>query len=194
MKYLKMLALASATALAVLGITGTASATIATSPAGTQIGVGTVIKSELVGTAVLHPPIGNIECTQSNGEGKVTRAGSGTETPAGEAFFVAFSGCNAEVVVLSKGTGEIHTEGSTANGNGTMTSTGAEVTVTFSGFHCIFKTNGTDVGVLTGGTPAVAEINGVIPRTGGRSGAFCGSTAQLTATAKVTTPGTVLID
>lgn len=194
MKYLKMLALASATALAVLGITSTASATIATSPAGTQIGVGTVITSELVGKAVLHPPFGNIECSQSNGEGKVTRAGSSTETPAGEAFFVAFSECNAEVVVLSKGTGEIHTEGSSANGNGTMTSTGAEVTVTFSGFHCIFKTNATDVGQLTGGTPAVADINGVIPRTGGRSGAFCGTQAQLTATAKVTSPGTVLID
>lgn len=194
MKYLKMLALASATALAVLGITGTASATIATSPAGTQIGVGTVIKSELTGTAVLHPPIGDIECKKAGGEGKVTRAGSSTETPTGESFFVSFSECNAEVVVLNKGTGEIHTEGSTANGNGTMTSSGAEVTVTFSGFHCIFKTNNTDVGVLTGGTPAIAEVNSAIPRTGGRSGAFCGTTALLTATLKVTTPETVLID
>jgi hypothetical protein len=194
MKCLKMLALASLTAAIVLGASGAALASTLTSPAGTALSKGAVIKSELTATAIFHPPIGDIECRKAGGEGEVTDAGSSTETAKGELFFGTFSECNAEVKVLTTGTVEVHTEGSSANGNGTLTGSGTEVTVVFSGFHCVFGTSNTDLGKVTGGTPATVQVNGTIPRIGGRSGVFCGSTAVMTAQFKVTSPATLLID
>ena len=194
MKCLKMLALASLTAAAVLVAAGPASATIVTSPAGTTLGKGAVIKAELSGSAIFHPVIGQIECEQASGEGEITNPGSPTGTVQGILFIGNFGGCNAEIKVLNTGTAEVHTEGGSANGNATMTSSGAEVTVVFSGFHCIFITNNTDFGQVTGGAPATVQVNGEIPRSGGRSGAFCGAAAELTAELVVTSPSTLFID
>ena len=75
---------------------------------------------------------------------------------------------------------------------GTITSTGAEITLEAFGCHCIFGTNATDLGKFTGsaktGGAATLDAVATIPRTAGRSGAFCGSTAQLTGSAEVTKP------
>jgi len=85
------------------------------------------------------------------------------------------------VTVITKGSLEIHTRETGVTESGTLTSSGSEVTVEFLGFHCIFKTSSTDIGTLTAnGGNATFDIAATIPRTGGRSGAFCGSTAQWT--------------
>jgi hypothetical protein len=100
--------------------------------------------------------------------------------------------------VLATGTGEIHTAGATSNGNGTATSTGTRVTVVYFGFHCIFETNKTDVGTLTGSNntkgKATGDISATIPRVGGSSGAFCGSSAPLTGSVVINTPSNIVID
>jgi hypothetical protein len=195
MNHLKMLALAGMTAVLVLAAAGAASATEVTSPAGTKLGVKTVIKAGLSGQAIFHPPFGSITCNKASGEGEITSAGGTTETVKGILFIGNFSECNATITVLSTGTAEVHTEKSgSSNGNGTMTSSGAQVTVQFVGTHCIYGTSNTDFGNVIGGTPAIVKVNGIIPRTGGTSGIFCGSTAQLTAELVVTTPGTLFVD
>jgi len=66
------------------------------------------------------------------------------------------------------------------------------------GFHCIFGTGaGTDIGTVTtntaSGGAATLDIGATIPRTGGTSGVFCGSTAQWTGTYKTTVPATLII-
>lgn len=192
MKYLKIMGLAAVVAAALMAFAGIASATELTSPSGTKYS-GTV-SSAAEGTTILHPPIGDIECKESSVAGSISNAGSSTETVSGSLSTLTFTNCNATVNVLRKGSLEIHTKGTTANGNGTLTSSGAEVTVEFAGFHCIFSTSNTDLGTVTGGTPATLDIEATIPRTGGNSGAFCGTTAAWTGSYKVSSPSTLLVD
>jgi hypothetical protein len=192
MKHLKALGLGGVTVIAFLAFTGTALATIVTSPAGTQLGAGAVIKAELVGKAVMHGSFADVTCGKASGEGKMTNAGSSTTTAAGEIFLGTFSECNFPVKVLNTGTSEVHTEGTSANGNGTLTSSGAEVQVETSVGNCVFTTKGTDLGKVIGGTPAKVVMNAIIPRTGGNF--LCGSSGNFTAELVVTSPGTIFID
>lgn len=204
MKYVKMLGFAAVAAAALMAFvgTGTASASTLTDGSGTVLGVGTEIKAENTETVTLHPPIGAIECEHSTVAGKVTNAGGTTHivhektketttithTVKGDIETLTFTECNATVTVLKKGTLEIHSTAAENDNKGILTSSGAEVTVEFVGFHCIFSTNSTSIGTVTGGNPAKLAIEATIPRTGGRSGAFCGTTAQWTGGYEVTAP------
>jgi hypothetical protein len=168
-----------------------ASATEMTNGSG-MVTTGSTIAASAEGTTTLHPPIGDIECSGSEVEGTTSNTGGASETVGVKNSKLTFTGCNAEVVVLEKGTLEFHTKTANADGNGTLTSSGAKVTVTFVGFHCIFTTSSTDIGTATGsvntGSNATLDIEATIPRTGGRSGAFCGSTAQWTGSYLFTSP------
>jgi hypothetical protein len=83
--------------------------------------------------------------------------------------------------------GTLSIEGIGSN-NGILNGTGNEVTVELevkpNRFHCIFKANATNLGTVTGSSTtkatATLDISASIPRTGGSSGAFCGTTAQWT--------------
>lgn len=202
MKYIKMLGLAAVAAAALMAFVGASTAS-ATTLTGTgcvgelegHCAIGTEIKAENEGKVILDPPFGAIECSVSNVAGKTTTTGGASETVVGEIETLTFSSCNATVTVLKKGTLEIHSLGSS---NGTLTSSGAEVTVQFLGTHCVFSTNNTDLGTVTGSTTtggnATLDIKATIPRTGGTSGAFCGSTAAWTGAYKVTSPATLNVD
>jgi hypothetical protein len=200
MKIIKMFglaAIAAAALMAVVGV-GSASATRLTAPDGTFAPAGTLITAEVeVGTSViLHPPFGDIICEKSHVEGKTSNAGSTTETVKGTISTLSFTSCNATVTVLKPGSLEIHW---ISGNDGTVTSSGTEVTVEFFGTHCIFATSNTDIGTLTGATTtktehATFDISATIPRTGGRSGAFCGSTAKWTGNYTITTPKNLNVD
>ena len=195
MKYLKILAVAAVAAAAMMAVAGSASATVLTETIGgvdTQVPVNAELTGHLeAGTeATLKSSfIGEVKCSVSTIAGKVTNAGGATETVQGEITELTFTSCNGTVTVLKKGTLEVHTEGASANGNGTLTSNGAEVTVELAGLHCIFTTSNTDVGQVkgthSGSVEAKAEST-PIPRTGGRSGAFCGSSATWRAAYTIT--------
>ncbi len=206
MKYLKILGLAAIAAAALMAFVGagTASATTltCTEPAGTKVTcpAGTLIHATSEGHAVLDSSVlGNIEC-ESTVQGKTSNAGGTAETVKGNIEALTFEPCteNPVVVVLAKGSLEIHTEGTNANNNGTLTSTGTEVTIEKFGFHCIFKTSATDLGKVTGSTTtkatATLDISATIPRTGGRSGAFCGASAPWTGSYKIDTPDWLDVD
>ena len=198
MKIFKLAAMAAAAvvAFAALGA-GSASATELDNATG-MIATGSTIAASAESTTTLHPPIGDIECSASGVEGTTSNTGGASETVSGNISSLTFTGCNATVTVLAKGSLEIHTRETGANSNGTLTSSGTEVTVEFGGFHCIFKTSSTDIGTLTGsantGGNATLDIEATSPRTGGRSGAFCGSTAKWTGSYKVNTPSTLNVD
>jgi len=195
MKYLKMLGLAAVGACALMAFVGagSASATILTCDGGT-CAVGTVIHAENEnGHVTLHPIIGDIQCA-STVEGKITNAGSSTTTVEGSVSSLLFVGCtNGATAHTIKGGSLILHTGTNQNTEGTVTSVGAEVTIEAFGFHCIFGTGtGVDIGLFTGsektGTNATFDIAATIPRIGGRSGAFCGSSAQWTGNYKITKP------
>ena len=192
MKYAKMLGLLAVAAAALMAFAGVASATILTSPAGTTY--TSTIKAESEGSTTLHnSSLGiSVTCTASTVEGKVESHGAAS-TAGGKISSLTFTGCGTNDVSVAKaGSLEIHSLGS---GKGTLTSTGAEITInsTSIGISCTYTTNGTDIGVVTGGTPAkLAIASSTITRTG--DSVFCGSSGLWTGNYKVTTPSTLLID
>ncbi len=214
MNCLKMLGLAAIAAGALMAFAGagTASATelTCTNALGNKVmcETGTVILFESEGHTVIDSPIGNIECA-SAAEVQASNTGGTSETVKLTMRTLIFGPpCTNSVVVqvLAKGTWEIHTdpadpigsEGKT--GNGTVTSTGTKITVEQSGFHCIFETTNTDIGTLTGASTATnaakefthmatLDISARIPRTGGRSGIFCGESSPWTGSYTVTSAG-----
>lgn len=206
MRNLKFFGLATLAVVAVGIVTvGPASATelTCTNPLGTKAmcQAGTIIHAESEGSVILHPPIGDIEC-ETTFEGITTNTGSSTETVFGDILSHTYFNCNAEVKVLKTGTFEIHTDhldSQGTSGNGTITSSGTEITITFVGFHCIFTTNNTTFGTITGSTnlghrTATIDLEGEFPRTGGRSGAFCGTSAKLTGSLTIDKPDWLDVD
>jgi hypothetical protein len=199
MRSLKTLYLAAAALAAMAAFaTSSASATTLTGSGGTDLETGTIVSGATEGTTVYHPPFGDLECQESSFSGKISNAGSSTETAKVTLETLSFSQCNTTYTVLKAGILEFHTSGSTADNNGTLTSNGTELTTEFIGTHCIFSTSNTSIGTVTGssttGGNATLDISATIPRTGGRSGAFCGSTAQWTGSYKFTSPSVLNID
>lgn len=190
MRYIKRFGPLLIAAAALMALAGSASATSLTSPAGTTYTSTIKATSEHV---TLTGSFTTVTCTSSVMEGKVESHGASV-TAGGKVSRLEFSGCNHPVTVFKAGSLEVHTAGSTSNGNGTLTSAGAEVVVHTSVGTCTFTTSATDIGVVTGSTNvnAILDIDGAtIPRTGGAF--FCGSSGVLSANYLVTTPSTLYV-
>lgn len=191
MTYLKMLSLSAVAAVALMAFAGTASASTFTSPPGTNY-TGTITGEEAEPLS-LHPGSGasflTIKCNQSHVRGKVEQHGAGV-TAKGPIELLTFAECGNDVVtVLKLGSIEGHP---LAEGNGTITSTGAEVRVhTSEGPICTLKTNATDIGTLTGGKEPKFDINSSSIPT---SGFLCPSTSIWTGGYKLLTPSDLTVD
>lgn len=193
---LKMFPIAVVAALMALAMTaGTASATVLckneSSPCTEKYGAGTELKLSLVGTWVLHPSIGTIECGESTLESKIENAG-GSETPvSGSITTLTFGKCNATVSVLKKGKLIHHAIKGTKNSTTTLGE--SEITVEKSGFHCIYGVGAAaiDLGEQTN-KPLDRRFHWrpKLMKMGGKSGVFCGSEAESTAEYEWTAPAT----
>jgi len=229
MKYAKMLGLLAVAAMALMAFASSASATTGTKhiinankeTETVPVAVGDTIHATNVGEAILDGTV-NIKCKKSTVSGTVSNAGSATETLSGNISTLTFEECGANTVtVLNKGSLSVHTHWKVvidkpgtgeeqktepeccepADGNGTLTSTGAEVTVLTHNIlgtvHCEYVTNETDVGTVdgsnnTGKTATLTVDSTPIPR---RSTDFgCGSTSEWTAEYTVSTPDYLAID
>jgi hypothetical protein len=194
-RYVAALAVAATAFVAWIGA-GTASATVLcktnTNPCSSPYPKGTVFSGELTGNAVFHSVIGNFECTKGSGSVETTSSGSATETVKGVTKTLTFGGCNTEIVVLTPGAGgEIHWISGTSNGN--FTAEGVQVTSVASGFHCIWGGTVSHAFTFTGGENPTGDSNATIARIGGRSGAFCGSSLEVTGSGVLTSPKPVYV-
>jgi len=196
MKYVKMLGLAAVTAMALMAFVGagTASATTLTGEGGAVLGSGSSIHAVLdpgTGPAKLTTAFKNIECEESTVSGKTTNETGASVS--GNVETLTFGKCNCEVKVISKGTLSItYTSGS----NGSLSSNGAEVTAQcstiFGNVHCIYVTENTGLGTLTGGTTATMDIESAnIPRLS--TSALCAETAKWDAKYSVDSPDTLKV-
>lgn len=203
MKNMKLLGLLVIAAAALMAFVGTASATELTSPKGTKLEVGAVVKAQSEGSITLDGTV-KITCTNVTGDGKITNAGGPSATVDGLPNLVVWTGCGSgdTITVLKTGSGELHSLG---GGEGTLTSSGAEITVQLHrsvlGFpittHCIYRTENTHVGrvkdsSVTGSTPTV-EI-GTTPIAQVATDGACGNDAVLTGNVVVSSPDLVYID
>lgn len=201
MRYLKMLGLAAVAATALAVFAAPASATTPTIFPGTLYTGGLKLVSE--GEILIDNEfgLGAMRCSWTL-EGKIESHGAGITT-AGKFTSLAITGCTDGTVlnaVVSAGSFEIHsdTPGGT-NGNGTVTVSGLEFTITHPGaFNCKFGAGtgidfGTLIGTATTGSNATLDVNGVkLPRTA--DSLFCGTAATLTGSFKVVTPSSLYID
>ncbi|HEX5990076.1 MAG TPA: hypothetical protein VFY75_07680 [Solirubrobacterales bacterium] len=164
-----------------------ASATVATSPEG-AIYTGEI--KATAGTTELHGEAFSVSCKTSQITGSIST--HGVEVPAGGSISTLdFGECSFPVTVVAGGSLETH---ATSGGNGTVTSSGAKITIHGPfGINCLYQTSNTDVGTLTGGTTAKLDLDSsLVPRTG--DSAFCGSSAVWTGSYTVNTPDTLLLD
>ena len=199
MRYVKTLGLLALAAAALMAFAATASATTATSPKGTTYTA--TIHAATEGHAILHDTSGlgiTIECSSTfhgtvhvHGFGNIVRIFVST---------LLWTNCTNNWSVTTLKTGSLEAHNISGTENGTLTSTGAEVTTKQSttGLHCIYSTNATDVGTLTSSTVtggnATLDIAATINRTGGSSGILCGSKGTWTGSYKVDTPATLYVD
>src|SRR6185295_15020199 len=167
MKYVKMLGLLAVAAAALMAFAGTASATTVTSSTGST----PTIHADSEGATTLHGVV-DVTCNASTVQGTVSQHGTGV-TVKGNISTLTFTSCGSnDVTVNTPGSLEVHAINPT--GNGTLTSSGAQITiqVTSLGISCVFTTNNTHIGTYTsaannGGVPTMHIDSASIPRTGG---------------------------
>jgi hypothetical protein len=195
MKYLKRLGPVALAIAAMMVLAAGASATVMTSPAGTKLEAGAEVK--LSSTAISWDGTVARSCTGSTMAGKVSSAGSASSTVTVPLSTLTFTGCGTDTTsIINAGTLEFH---ATSGGNGTVTWTGAEMTVqlhrTVLGFpittHCIYKTNATDIGTFSGSstTKGTAKLEiGSSPIPQAATDGACGEDAVLTGNYTFTSP------
>jgi hypothetical protein len=204
MKYAKMLGLLAVAAAALMAFAGSASATTLTSPAGTTLGKGATIHASLKAEteAVLSGTI-NVKCKKSTVAGEVKTPGSETTTVSGPLSTLTFDECNPNTASTVKlGNLEVHTEGASSNGNGTLTASEVEATVlthTILGTtHCLYTAENLDIGKVTGSInngSGNATLTASEVELGRKTTDFgCGEVAKWTATYVVSTPSYLDVD
>jgi hypothetical protein len=180
------LAVVIAAALASFSATGPASATILEDSAGNHV---EFFRASDEAGIVFHPPIGSVSCAIGGLQARTLNTGGSAKAVRALVRVLSLRWCRDPVNVLRNGELEIHAAGSRSDGNGTVTSSGLRITLGYLSFHCIFETKSTEIGVLTGsdttGYVATIDLDGAIPRAGGGSGVFCGSTAAWTGSYQV---------
>ena len=191
----RTLGLSAIAGAALLAFAGTATATQLTSPAGT-VYTGSV-HAESSGSIGYDTPFGPFECTSGTLAGSIGQHGAGVTVKA-TVTAQSFTGCSPSVTVkpLKGGTMEIHHVA--GSNNGTVTSSGYEIELFFNqfGLRCVYSSNNTHVGTLTGsgvtGGTAVLDIAAALPRTGGT--VLCPGQGTWTGQYKITTPDSLLVD
>ena len=161
-----------------------------TSPLGTTY--TSTIKAGSEGAISLDGKFGTVTCQKSALEAKVESHGS--IAAGGKLSAWSLAECSRPVTVEATGSIEIHSVG---GGEGTVTSTGAKVSISTLGGTCAFTTSSTDLGTLlgtniTGGNATLDSDFVAIPWTSGSSS--CGPNAVLTGSYGVTTPSTLYVD
>ena len=187
MKTLKMLALACSAAAVLAIFAAPATATVLTSPAGTTY-TGSIKATS--NNLKWEGPFVTIECSHSAWGGNVESHGAAVTTKF-QLSSLSFTGCNFAFTVNNTGSMEVHTDTAVSDGNGTLTWTGASISIATSVGTCVFTTNGTDLGTVTGGENAI-DVNAKIPRTGGSF--LCGPSAGLRGIYTITTPNSLTVD
>lgn len=201
MRYTKILALLTVAAAALMAFAGSAFAgTITYNSGGAQIIMdeGSSFHVKLLASSTLDGTI-NISCANGTGIADVTDEGGSilgwTFTPDVELTNVTNSECgNHTVSVLDGGSWSFESLG---GNQATVRSSGTELTVlTHSIFlgtrHCIYVTNNTHIGTVSG-TPAKLTIDSApIPQAATDS--LCGNDAEWTATYEFSSPAGITID
>jgi hypothetical protein len=171
MKYVKILSLLAVAAAAMMAFAASASADYVTTSTG-----GGAETPEIHGVSeghvTLKNPIANISCNSTTA-GTPTSHGAGAAV-SGPISTLAWSNCTNSWHVTTLAPGSLSVE-STSGHNGSLSSTGARVATTRFGVTCVYETENTPIGTVTGGNPATLSISASIPLDAEASSGLCGS-------------------
>ncbi len=191
MRHLKAFGLLAMAVAALLALAASASAgTTITSPTGT-VATPTIKAESEGGHITLSNPIANISCS-SILEAKIESHGA--EAPArGKVTSLTFACTNSwHATTVALGELVVHW---TSGYNGIVTSTGTKVSTTRLGVPCIYETINTQVGTITGGTPATIHLAASIPINATESSGLCGTgNSKLEGSLKLTSPESLFVD
>jgi hypothetical protein len=129
-----------------------------------------------------------VECEESTIKAVTEKEGGGLEhlhLPVGA---LTIGKCNCEVKIIKAGTLEIGWI--PGSGNGVVTSSGLEETLNcatiFGNVHCIYVTNETELGTLTGGNPGTLDVTAEVRRS--TTSSLCDEKAVWHAKYKIESP------
>lgn len=181
MKHLKILGLAVMATTALMACASSASATVLTSPSGTEY--TSTLTLTATSSLLLKGTAANDTCTSSTMSVTIS---TNTTVARGGIKALSFGNCNATVEVLTNGSLEVRS-------GGEVITKETQVTYSSLGVSCVYGGGtGTRIGTITGGTPAFINISATLPKI---SGSFlCGSTNEWLGQYTVTSPSTVLAD
>lgn len=135
-----------AVAASLMAAPAIAGATTVTAPSGTAYTGSTSASNE--GSITIETTL-DVTCNKSSMAGSFETHGSSV-TAGVQLSTLTFTECNQHVSVVNKGSHEFH---ATSGGNATITSSGAEITISltsiFGTIHCIIKTNNSHIGTAT---------------------------------------------
>jgi hypothetical protein len=198
MSQARMIALIVVAASALMSLAGSASATIFTSPHGTQY-AGTIKATSEGRLTFTGPGFTSVECS-SHLEATITTQGS-TVTASGPVNLLSFTECGFPTTVITTGSLIAHTDVPNEKGNALLTSKGMEILMHTSVGTCTYATSftgeGTPIGTLTGststGSTARWDLNSVkLPVIAGPF--LCGSSGTWEGSYTFTTPDNLNVD
>lgn len=175
MKNLKLLGLAALVSTALMAFASGASATIVTTTTGGPAATPPIHLANENGYVVVRTAIANALCHYTAEFTPTSHGGfSGTTGPVS---VMTFSGCTNgwHVTAVPGSLGQISIHSSGFGENGSVRWHGGKVTLTRFGVTCVFETNNTLIGTLTGGNPATLNVEGSLPINESESSALCGS-------------------
>lgn len=172
MRIAKSLGLLAIAAAAIMAFAANASATRFTTTTGGFAETPTIHAVNSGFHVTLSNPIANISCS-STIEAKVASHGAYT-TGAGGVGTLTFTGCTNSwhVTSISNGSLEIHYS---AGHNGWVFSSGARIDTTRLGVTCVYETFSTPIGNISGGNPAIINVNALVPLKPFESSSLCGA-------------------
>lgn len=193
MKLVRKTGLLAVAAAGMMAFAATASGDEVTNGTGSTV---TSIHATSEGHPILDAPYGKIECS-STLAGNITDQGAG-KVVKGTITTLDFTNCTGTktVFVFKTGTFTLDVTGTNV---GTLTSSGAEITVFdhTTGIDCIYTTSNTHIGTVTvskANEPGAGtiDIKSIIPRTGGSF--FCGSSGEWTGSYFINSPNPLHLD
>jgi hypothetical protein len=193
MEYLKISGIVVATTMALMVFAVSASATVITSPAGTNY-TGAVKAKSIEPRVYVHWP-SSLETCDGEFEWKVESHGAAV-TAKGPVSSFALSNCGSKITLLKSGSFEVHPWEKGMNGK--VTWTGPEITVEVWGaYDCIYELQDPYIAELTGskglaGKTATVDFAATWIRVGGNL--FCPRATDWTAYFSVTSPDYLDVD
>lgn len=174
MKRTKYLGAGAVSMIAMLVLVSSVSATTITKTTGGAAATPTFHVVNEGGHITLANPIANVSCAVTL-QGTIESHGSGIPA-SGNISTLSITGCTNSWHVTSVNNGSLKVSYISGH-NGSAVSNQAKIDTTRLGVTCVYETNNTSIGTVTGGSPATGHIAASIPINAVESSGLCGTSS-----------------